>query len=108
MRQKSPNLWPPGPYTMAHTVGEGRRNDALAPPATPIISGSGDRCNSAAVAIATGGKTASTECRSSTGTFVIARLGHRRVESRAGRHPRPSRGRLLDRLVVRDVLRGHL
>src|SRR5918999_1167257 len=50
-RQKSPNLYPPGPYTIRLTpLANGVRNDALAPMATASIIGSADTPNSEAVA----------------------------------------------------------
>src|SRR5215510_5156556 len=49
--QKSPNRYPPGPYTIRLTpLAKGVRKDALAPMATPNIIGSAETPNSEAVA----------------------------------------------------------
>src|SRR5262249_20235248 len=49
--QKSPNRYPPGPYTIRLTpLAKGVRKDALAPMATPSIMGIAETCSSEAVA----------------------------------------------------------
>jgi hypothetical protein len=61
-RQKSPNLYPPGPYTIRLLpLANGVRNETLAPMATASIIGSADTPSSEAVAMPIGIMTSAAE-----------------------------------------------